>query len=127
MKTWIRVLGLVLKIVSMLGHLALLFFALAALALYGNLETGLVAVIAIGFAVMNSRLLFPWPANHSAILKSLRYCRLSLFIGLGGGLGLAVAGALGVFPFANWWEVFVILALTSGVNLLSLQVSAARA
>jgi hypothetical protein len=109
-----------LRVLTLLGHLTVLSFALASLAAYGTLSAGFLVVTTIAFTVINSRLLFPWPEPRHEVLRSLRIARLTLWAAFIIGLVSCAAGAFGSYPFNEWWEVFALLTGTSALNLVVL-------
>lgn len=121
MTIWFDVLSFCLKVLTLIGHLALLLFALMALAGGGTLIMGLLVIAAIAFVVVNARVLFPWPERRQEMQGNVRFAHITLWIALPFALLCCAAGAFGVHPFNDWLISFMILAMTSALNLLVLQ------
>jgi hypothetical protein len=110
----------VLRLLTLLGYLGILFFALAALFAYGTLEAGLLSLSGIGFVVINSRILFPWPLPASEVLKTYTLARCTLWVALLIGI-LGAVGVCGAYTFGEWRSAFAILGVTSALNLVILR------
>lgn len=123
MITWYRALNVGLRVLTLIGHLAVLFFALAAAAAYGTLGIGLLVIAIIAFVVVNVRVIFPWPERRQEMQGNFRLARLTLWIVLPLALLFCAAGVINAYPFKEWLGSFLILATTSALNLLVLHLS----
>ena len=120
MTIWFYVLSFCLRVLTLIGHLLLLLLALMALAGGGTLEMGLLGIAVIAFVVVNARVLFPWPKSRQQMPGNVRFAHLSLWIALPFALLFCAIGASGVYPFNDWLISFMILSMTSALNLLVL-------
>lgn len=123
---WFGILSFCLRVLALIGHLALLLFAMMALAGGGTLGMGLLGIAAIAFVVINARVLFPWPERRQGMPRNVRFAHISLWIALPSALLFCVAGAFGVYPFNDWLISFLVLAITSALNLLVLYLPGVR-
>lgn len=126
MTTLLGVLSFCLRVLALIGHLLLLFIALMALAGGGTLGMSLFAMAAIAFVVVNARVLFPWPQRRQEMPRNVRFARTSLWLALPFALLFCIAGASGVYPFNDWLISFLVLAMTSALNLLVLYLPRVR-
>lgn len=113
--------SLALRAIALIGNLAILLFALLAIAAYQNLWTWFLVISAIGFVVVNLRIFFPWPLRQHDVVKSYPVARAiswaAVAVGLPlGSIGLSVGGAL-----HDWWLMLLVLAGTGMLNIFILR------
>lgn len=126
MTIWFDVLSFCLRVLALMGHFALLLFAMMALAGGGSLGVGLLGMATIAFVVVNARVLFPWPERRQEMPRNVRFAHMTLWTALPFALLFCAAGALGVYPFNDWLISFLVLAMTSTLNLLALYLPRVR-
>lgn len=126
MTIWFRILSFCLRGLALIGHLSLLLFAIMALAGGGTLWMVLLGVAAVAFVVVNARVLFPWPERRQEMPRNVSFAYISLWMVLPFALLFCAAGAFDVDPFNDWLISFLVLAMTSALNLLVLYLPGVR-